>query len=136
MGDVSNEVHDLAKPFGGALFDLLIEIYQAVLYERGLSDLHPRDFWSLRDEYSEADIEEAMAASIGAYETRHFAFKSALEEARDIVGEVLVRSWEELAPDGLDFRSAAEAMITAAARSRADAYADRLHDNFAWRGIL
>lgn len=136
MGDVSDEVHDLAKPFGGALFDLLIEVYQALLYERGLSDLHPRDFWSLRDEYSEAEIEEALTVSIGAYEARHFAFKSALEEARDIVGEVLVRSWEELAPDWLDYRSAAEAMIATAAQCRAEAYADRIHDNFAWRGIL
>lgn len=136
MGEVSNEVHDLAKPFGGALFDLLIEIYQALLYERGLSDLHPSDFWSLRDEYTETEIEEALADSIGAYETRHFAFKSVLEEARDIVGEVLVRSWEELIPDACDYRSAAEAMITAAARSRADAYTDRLYDNFAWRQIF
>jgi hypothetical protein len=136
MGDVSNEVHDLAKPFGGALFDLLIEVYQALLYERGLSDLHPSDFWSLRDEYSETEIEKALATSIDAYETRHFAFKSVLEAARDIVGEVLVKSWEELTPDRLDFRAAAAAMITASERCRAEAYADRLRDNFAWRRII
>jgi hypothetical protein len=136
LGEVSSEVHDLAKPFGGALFDMLVEIYQALLYERGLSDLDPRDFWSLRGEYSEDEIEEELQASIGAYETRHFAFKSALEEARDIVGEVLVRSWEELTPDRLDYRAAAEALVSAAGNCRADAYADRLYDNFAWRRIL
>jgi hypothetical protein len=136
MSDVSAEVHDLSKPFAGALFDILVEIYQVLLFERGLSDLDPRDFRDLRSELSEEELEEQLSASLGANDSRHFALKSALEEARDFVGEILVRSWEELEPETLDFRWAAEAMIVAAENGRASRFAGSVIDNFAWREIL
>jgi hypothetical protein len=136
MSDVSAEVHDLSRPFAGALFDILVEIYQVLLFERGLSDLDPRDFRDLRSELSEEELEEQLSASLGANDSKHFALKSALEEARDLVGEILVRSWEELEPESLDFRWAAEAMILAAESGRASRFAGSVIDNFAWREIL
>ena len=99
MSDVSAEVHDLSKPFAGALFDILVEIYQVLLFERGLSDLDPRDFRDLRSELPEEELEAAAFGSrSAANDSRLFALKSALEEARDLVGEMLVRSLEELEP--------------------------------------
>ncbi|TIL39997.1 MAG: hypothetical protein E5Y79_29555 [Mesorhizobium sp.] len=136
MSDVSTEVHDLSKPFAGALFDILIEIYQVLLFERGLSDLDPRDFRDLRSELSEEEIEDLLSASLAADGGRLFALKSALEEARDLVGEILVRSWELLDPHTLDYREAAEAMIVAAESGRASRFVDSLVDNFAWREIF
>ncbi len=136
MSDVSAEVHDLSKPFAGALFDILIEIYQVLLFERELSDLDPREFRDLRSELSEDDLEQQLSASLSGNEGRHFALKSALEEARDLVGETLVRSWEELDPETLDYRWAAEAMIVAAEEGRCGRFAGSIIDNFAWRGIL
>lgn len=136
MSDVSAEVHDLSKPFAGALFDILVEIYQVLLFERGLSDLDPRDFRDLRRELSQEELEEQLSASLGANDSRHYVLKSALEEARDLVGEILVRSWEELEPENLDYRWAAEAMIVAAETGRASRFAGSVVDNFAWRGIL
>jgi hypothetical protein len=136
MSDVSMEVHDLSKPFAGALFDILVEIYQVLLFERGLSDLDPRDFRDLRSELSEGEVEELLSASLGANDTRLFALKSALEEARDLIGEILVRSWEELEPHMLDYRGAAEAMIVAAESGRASRFTGTVIDNFTWREIL
>ncbi|MDF1632471.1 hypothetical protein P0086_08015 [Mycoplana sp. MJR14] len=136
MSDVSAEVHDLSKPFAGALFDILIEIYQVLLFERELSDLDPREFRDLRSELSEDDLEQQLSASLSGNEGRHFALKSALEEARDLVGETLVRSWEELDPETLDYRWAAEAMIVAAEEGRCGRFVGSIIDNFAWRGIL
>lgn len=136
IGEVSSEVHDLSKPFGGALFDMLIEIYQALLFDRGLSDLHPSDFWNLRTDYSGGELEDQLSLSLASYQSRHFAYKSALAEARDIVGEILVRSWSGLEPDGLDYRAATAAMVAAAGEGRAGAFIDRIEDNFAWRGII
>lgn len=136
MSDVSSEVHDLSKPFAGALFDILIETYQVLLFERGLSDLDPREFRDLRSELSEEELEEQLSLSLGANESRLFALKSALQEARDLVGEILVRSWEELEPHALAYREAAEAMITAAETGRASRFAGAVADNFAWREIL
>ncbi|MER9236954.1 hypothetical protein NKI56_34040 [Mesorhizobium sp. M0622] len=136
MSDVSTEVHDLSKPFAGALFDILIEIYQVLLFERGLSDLDPRDFRDLRSELSEEEVEDLLSVSLAANDGRLFALKSALEEARDLVGEILVRSWEELDPHALDYREAAEAMVVACESGRAHRFADSLVDNFAWREIF
>jgi hypothetical protein len=136
MGDVGAEVHDLSKPFAGALFDTLVEIYQLLLFERGLSDLDPREFWNLRSELSDEELDAELSISRRDYETRHFAVKSVLEEARDLVGEMMVRSWSVLEPDTLRYRDAAEAMILAAESGRARPFADRVAECFAWRGIL
>jgi hypothetical protein len=136
MSDVSVEVHDLSKPFAGALFDILIEIYQILLFERGLSDFDPRDFRDLRSELSEEDMREQLSLSLGSNDRRLFALKSALEEARDLVGEMLVRSWEELEPHSITFQEAAEALIAAAESGRARRFASTVIDNFAWREIL
>lgn len=136
MSDVSAEVHDLSKPFAGALFDVLVEIYQVLLFERGLSGLDPRDFRDLRSELSDEDLQKQLSLSLGGNDHRLFALKSALEEARDLVGEMLVRSWEELEPHSLTFQEAAEALIVAAESGRARRFASSVIDNFAWREIL
>ena len=56
LSDVSFEVHDRSKPFGAALFDCLIEVHQALLFDRGLSDLDPRAFSDLRRQIDPAEI--------------------------------------------------------------------------------
>ena len=93
LSDVSFEVHDRSKPFGAALFDCLIEVHQALLFDRGLSDLDPRAFSDLRRQIDPAEIERELTGDRSGYEFRHFAIKAALAEARDIIGEALVRSW-------------------------------------------
>jgi hypothetical protein len=135
MSDVSTEVHDLSKPFAGALFDIMVEIYQVLLFERGLSDLDPRDFRDLRSELPEEELEAQLSASLGANDSRLYALKSALEEARDVIGEVLVRSMEELEPHTLDYHAAAEAIIATTGVSRANRFTSTIIDNFTWREI-
>jgi hypothetical protein len=136
LGEVSNQVHDLSKPFAGALFDALIEIYQMLLFERGLSDLDPRSFWTLRSTFSEDQLEEELSRSLAQNQTQHFALKSALTEARDLLGEALIGSWRELHPDWLTYRAAAAALVRAAEGGRGGRFADRIYDSFAWREIL
>jgi hypothetical protein len=136
MRDVGSEVHDLSKPFAGALFDSLIEIFQVLLVERGLSDLDPRDIREIRSVLTQAQVEHELAVSSGDYELRHFMVKSALSEARDLLGEVVVRSWSLLDPDRLNFAEAAEALVFTAEAGRARRFADRIDDCFAWREIF
>ena len=125
-----------SRPFAGALFDSLIEIYQILLVERGLTDLDPREVEDLRAELTSSDIEEAFAITSEEYAFRHFEVKAALAEARDIVGEMLVRSWRDQNPDDLSLAGAAEALVAAAATGRGRRFADRVRGNFAWRGVL
>jgi hypothetical protein len=136
MQDVSTEVHDLSKPFAGALFDTLIEVFQVLQVERGLSDLDPRDFRDLRSELTQSEVEDELSVSHEAYEIRHFAVKSVLIEARDLIGEIFARSWHLLTPDTLTFREAADALVYTAEAGRGERFADRVYDCFAWRGIL
>jgi hypothetical protein len=136
LGDVSYDAHDRSKPFGAALFDCLFEVHQALLYDRGLSDVDPRAFSDLRRQMQPSQIELELAADQSDYEYRHFAVKAALAEARDIVGEALVRSWGRLDADMLDFETAAVAFIEAAAEGRGRAYSSQYQDCFRWREIF
>ncbi|AIC30236.1 peptidase GluZincin family protein (plasmid) [Rhizobium etli bv. mimosae str. IE4771] len=136
IGDVSREVHDRSKPFAAGLFDCLIEVYQSLLFERGLSDIDPRRFSDLRQQMAPALIEEALHGSPASYELMHFAAKAALQEARDIIGQALIRSWTYLDPDSLTFETAALAFLEAASRGRGISYLDQLDDCMRWRGIL
>jgi len=135
MQDVGSEVHDRSKPFAGALFDTLIEIHQVILFERGLTGLDPRDFAYLRKELSQGDLERELRVSGQDYALRHYAVKAALTEARDILGQALAQSWSYLDPDRFTMSAAREALMAAAQSPRARPYADRIADNFAWRGL-
>jgi hypothetical protein len=133
--DVGDDVHDRSKPFAAALFDSLVEIYQTLLFERGVSDLDPRRFSNLRQQMASALIEENLRVSRQDYERRHFVSKAALQEARDLVGEALVRSWSHLDPDRLTFREAAEALLVSVYEGRARPYVTQIEDCIRWRQI-
>ncbi|WP_205920594.1 MULTISPECIES: hypothetical protein [Rhizobium] len=136
MGDVGDEVHDQSKPFAAALFDCLIEVYQSLLFERGLSDLNPKRFSDLRQQLAPALMDEAMRTSKSSYEPRHFAIKAALEESRDIVGEAVMRSWAHLEPDSVTFESAAISLLEVISQGRGQTYVDQIEDCMTWRRIL
>ena len=135
MQDVGYEVHDRSKPFAGALFDTLIEIYQVILFERGLTALDPRAFVHLRLELPHDASERGLYSSAPDYELRHFAMKGVLAEARDLLGEALTRSWASLDPDRFSLADAKDALVASALAGRGARYADRIADNFAWRGF-
>lgn len=136
LSDVGREVHDLSRPFTGAMFDSLLEIFQLILLERGLASLDTRRIRSVRESLTQADVERELTGSKQDYQIRHFAVKSALQEARDIVGDAFLRSWEALSPDTLSFRYAASAIVNRVEQGRGQRFADRVHDNFVWREIL
>lgn len=136
LSDVSNEVHDRSKPFAAGLFDCLIEIYQSLLFERGLSKIDPRRYSNLRQEMAPGLIEASLRPAGKLEELHHFAMRSALQEARDIAGEALARSWRYLEPDFITFENAAEAFIEAASRGRGSDYVGQFEDCMRWREIL
>lgn len=136
FGDVGGEVHDRSKPFAAALFDCLVEVYQTILFERGLSDIDPRRFNDLRREMDPARLESGLDASRRDYEPRHLASKAALQEARDIVGECVVRSWTRLEPDTVTFVAAAEAFLDEADQGRGRPYVEQFEDCMRWREIV
>lgn len=135
LADVGAEIHDASKPFAGALFDTLIEVFHVLLSERGLSRLDLGEVEDVRSELTNDQIEDLLAISRADYERTHFAVKSALLEARDITGEALAGSWSMLQADGLSFGEAAEAVLASLAGGRGRRFVDRMATNFRWRGI-
>jgi hypothetical protein len=136
MSDVGFQLHDRSKPFTGAVFDSLVEIYHLLLVERGVVHLDTRLFGELRHELSHEEIEREVTITAEEYEWRHFAAKSALIDARDMIGEVLMSSWALIDPVGFTLREGAEAFLVAVQSSRARRFVDRIHDNFAWRELI
>ncbi len=136
LDDVSSEIHDRSKPYTGALFDGLLEVHQAILFDRGLSPIDPRQFSDLRRQLPASTLANSIAVPQPDYEYRHFEVKAALAEARDIMGESLVRSWQLLDPEDVTFDEAAAAFIISMAQGRGRRYANQLEDCFAWREIV
>jgi hypothetical protein len=136
MSNVGSEVHDRSRPFTGAIFDTGVEIFQLLLCERGLAKLDTRTIRDVRSDLTQNDIEDELAVSRDDYELRHFATKATLIEARDLVGEMLMGSWQRLDAEVLTFHDAAEAIVSAAEAGRGRRFADRVYENFAWREIL
>jgi hypothetical protein len=134
MSEVTNEVHDLSRPFTGAVFDILVDIYLDKLSERGLIDDDLAD--RIRSHGAEpVDPDGIQAAFEEAYRNRHFSFKAALQEARDLVGQMLARIWTTTPAGGLSYRQAAEALLRADLALERGRHERAIVESFLWREI-
>ncbi len=136
MSTVTDEVHDLSKPFTGAIFDTLVEIYHQNAVDADLVDLpvevtHDRLF-----ELDHTEIELIGHIFAEAYDKRACLFKSALESARDLLGSAIARSWSTLDPDTMDYAAAGAAIAEQLDALGAPEAGDILMENLAWREIL
>lgn len=132
LSDVTQEVHDRSRPFTGAVFDAIVDLFHAILAGEGIADERLPGI-DIRD-VGPAVLHDVSAVTRSAYRDRPLLFKSALIEARDRVGRALAGAWRLLDPSTVTFFDAAEAMIEAAGR-RDPALADLLAVNFRWREI-
>lgn len=136
MSNVTDEVHDLSKPFTGAIFDTLVEMYHQNAVERELVDLpdtvsHDRLF-----ELDQSEIELIGTRFGEAFDAREFLLKAALENARDMLGSAIARSWSTLDPDTLNYATAGAAIADQLDDLGAPEAGDILMENLAWREIV
>ena len=135
LSEVSeDEVHELSRPFTGAVFDIMVDIYLQLLRDRGLIDDRLATA-SYGEEAGGWAAQRVQSAFDEAYRNRHYAFKSALFEARDAVGERLSHLWQTLSPDDLSYAGAAQAFLEADARIGEGRYARAIVESFVWREI-
>lgn len=128
-----SDEHELSEPFTGAVFDLLLDIYQAHLVARGLI---PR---SLADMVVEVGHLRSFAPIIQAEFDRHYpkapaAFRAALVDARDRLGHLLAQMLHRLAGHPVTYVAARDTLL-AAERAMGSTFAEAIMDNFAWRRI-
>ncbi|NIA70663.1 hypothetical protein HBA54_18860 [Pelagibius litoralis] len=126
--------HHLAQPLTGAIFDSLIEIYQDGLAQRGLiaGGLDPRG-WDR--EAVAGSLEGFQAASSNSLALHRPAFLDALNEARDIVGLALARTWRRLDPNNLSFADVAGTYLDAMAELGQGHNLEAFARDFLARGI-
>ncbi len=127
-------VHDLAQPLTGAVFDILVDVFQRTLLERGLIS---RELWNLAESVPEetVDVDEIQAMFDEAYRGRHEEFKQALLEARDYIGTSLARTWSRLSPHNLTFADVGDTLLAVDRELTGGKYRATIFDNFVWREI-
>ncbi|WP_243368808.1 hypothetical protein [Microvirga solisilvae] len=132
--EVGDEPHELSRPLTGACFDVIVYLYASELRERGLI---PSDLWSLAFETNKigAAADDVSSAFARLYENRHFAFKAALMEARDIFGRSLVAAWQTLPSDQVTFEAFGAALLSACSGISGEQHLDEIREIFRWRGI-
>jgi hypothetical protein len=134
MWEVSAEPHDLSRPLTGACFDIIVYLYASELVNRGLI---PRDLWGLAYETNTLgrSAERVSEAFARHYENRHFLFKAALSDARDLFGRYLVSTWQAISPDELTYETFCAAFLDASRSISGERYLDEIRVIFQWRGI-
>jgi hypothetical protein len=127
-------VHDLAQPLTGAIFDIMVDVFQRGLLEKGL--ISP-ELWDLAERVPEEPVDPDRIQRMfdQAYRGRHQEFKEVLLDARDYMGDVLAKVWSGLAPDNLTFADVGDALLAADRDLTRGANQDSIFENFTWREI-
>jgi hypothetical protein len=126
--------HSVAEPLTGAIFDILVEIYQDGLASRGLipQSSDPRG-WT-RDEVVES-MDRIRNESANAFARFTRGFYGALNHARHIVGRCMAHVMLTVRPDTMTFDLVAARFLEAAAALGQGPNLADLLDDFMWRGI-
>ncbi len=126
--------HALSQPLTGAVFDILVDIFQENLVERGLirrniADLN--DHVRNHPEYAAA-IQPAFDS---AYAREPERFRSALVDARDYLGVVLAETWKRLSADFFAYDEVAALLLSVDRALTGGRYRNEIVESFEWREI-
>ena len=124
--------HKMSLPLTGAVFDMLVDVFQQLLVEDGLID-RELDLIS-RPEVRVADEAGVQAEFDRAYAGRHDGFKRALLDARDYMGRCLACTWPSLTWD-LSYGEIACALVAADERVSGGSGREIMLESLLWRGI-
>jgi hypothetical protein len=126
--------HALSQPLTGAVFDILVDIFQEMLVDRGLI---PRDVAEatrlVRNSPENAPALQPVFDA--AFADRYEEFRAVLVEARDTMGFMLSETWKRLTADYFTYRDVAETMIEIEAAMTGGRYRRAMVESFAWREI-
>jgi hypothetical protein len=127
-----DDEHDLSQPLTGALFDVLVDIFQELLVERGLiaRDVAELSRGVRRDPDSVDAIQPEFDAAFAAAPD---GFREALVEARDYMGLALAMTWQRLTSDTLVFAHVADQLLATEAMLSGGRYRRAFVESLDWR---
>ena len=128
------ERHRLAQPLTGAMFDVLVELFQGILVERGLISAE-LDMSSRRMPAGEGDETLVQSLFDEAFQGNNEPFAEALIDARDVLGRLSADVFGRLSPD-LTFADVGGALLEADDHLTDGNLRDVIVESFSWRGIF
>lgn len=134
MSDVGDEPHERSLPLTGAIFDTMVEVFQADLVNQGLISAELRDR-STNLPGSAEDLATIQADFDTAYSGNEEAFKQALLLARDYLGRLLAVTWGNLVPEFLTYHDILRGLLKADREITGGATQPLIRECFAWREI-
>jgi hypothetical protein len=123
--------HQMSLPLTGAVFDVLVEVFQEMLVCDGLIS---RELDKLSRQEENPPDETVQAEFDRAYAGRHDQFKGVLLDARDYMGQCLASAWRTLSWD-LSFGKVAAALLAADRQLAGGAGREIMLGSLLWRGI-
>jgi hypothetical protein len=134
MSDVGNEPHDRSLPLTGAIFDIMVEVFQKNLVRDHLitPELARRSSQESANAQELAALQDQFDAAYAGHEA---GFKQALLEARDYLGTLLARTWGSLSPNFLTYPGIIRALLHADRTVTQGAHQDTIRSCFVWREI-
>lgn len=135
MPQVGNEPHERSLPLTGAVFDIMVEVFQKELVKCNLidQDLADRSYHGPGSSQGLSAIQAEFAA---AYKDHEAAFKEALLAARDYMGRLLALTWRGLRPpDFLTYHDVVRQIMHADRQLSHGQHEETIRESFAWREI-
>jgi hypothetical protein len=126
--------HALSEPLTGAIFDILVDVFDENLLDRGLISPEVED---LLDRFERFPEYEGAIQSLfdEAYQGRRQAFRAALVQARDYLGVVLAETWKRLSPDYLRYEQVGEILLEVDRELSGGRYRQAIVKSLRWRDI-
>ncbi len=126
--------HWIAAPLTGAIFDILVEVYQDTLVVEGLiPDEANAQGWT-QDEVAAAfsAVQSSFSRALARFDT---AFVEVIRHARDTVGHAIAHVMLTLRPEGLTFDEVAARFLESMLAQGYGPILPAMLDHFLWRGI-
>ena len=129
-----SDEHDLSQPLTGAIFDILVDIFQETLVDRGVIS---REVAEMSDAIRERPDYEPIIQSVftAAYARRPEPFHDALVRTRDYLGTALAETWKRLSAQYLSYDDVGNVLLAVDRDLSGGRYRREIFESFDWREI-
>jgi hypothetical protein len=129
-----SDEHDVSEPLTGAVFDILVDVFQETLVDRGVIS---REIADMSDAVRERPDFEPVIQSVftATFLRRPEPFYEALIWTRDYLGIALAETWKRLSAQYLSYDDVGNVWLAVDRALTGGRYQQEIFESFAWREI-